>query len=174
MHMQTKLTSGAAAVVLGGLVAGALAAPVSAATLTTYSNDQTAQTGVATAQAPAPSYRGWSVEQMAQQRLTELHNTLRITGREQPAWNQFAETALGNARTLDQLYRQRAESLPTMNAVENLRSFGQIQSQQAANIQRALPAFENLYSQLSPAQRQTADQMFRNWMYRYGARVSQR
>ena len=172
--MQRKLVSGAAAVMLGALVAGGLAAPVSAATLSTYSNTPTSQTGMATAQAPAAAYRGWSVEQMTQQRLTELRTNLGITTNERPAWNQFAETAMGNARTLDQLYRQRAESLPTMNAMENLRSFGQIQSQQATNIQRAAPAFENLYSQLTPAQRQAADQMFRTWTSRYGASVSQR
>lgn len=171
--MQAKLMSGAAALVIGTLVAGGLAAPVSAATVYTSTAPST-HTAAATTQAPAPTYRGWSVEQRAQQRLMELRNTLGITAREQPAWNQFADTALGNARNLDQLYRQRPESLPTMNAVENMRSFGQIQSQQAANIQRALPSFENLYAELTPAQRQAADQMFRNYAYQSTARISQR
>lgn len=172
--MQTKLVSGAVAAAIGALVAGGLAGPVSAATLSTYANDQTAETGATTVQAPAPNYRGWSVERVAQQRLTELHNTLGITASEQPAWNQFAETALGNARTLDELYRQRAETLPSMNAVQNMRSFAQIESQKAANVQRALPAFESLYAELTPGQRQAADQTFRNYAYRYGARISQR
>jgi hypothetical protein len=174
MRMQTKLVSGAVAAAIGALVAGGLAAPVSAATLATYSNDQTAGTAGAAAQASAPSYRGWSVEGMAQQHLRELHNTLGITASEQPAWNQFAETALGDARTLDQLYRQRAETLPSMNAVQNMRSFAQIEAQKAANVQRALPAFESLYAELTPGQRQAADQTFRNYAYRYGARISQR
>jgi hypothetical protein len=111
---------------------------------------------------------------MAQQHLTELRNILGITASEQPAWNQFAETALGNARTLDQLYRQRAETLPSMNAVQNMRSFAQIESQKASNVQRALPAFESLYAELTPGQRQAADQVLRNYAYRYGARISRR
>jgi hypothetical protein len=37
--MQTKFVSGAVAAAIGALVAGGLAAPVSAATLSTYSND---------------------------------------------------------------------------------------------------------------------------------------
>jgi periplasmic protein CpxP/Spy len=160
-------------VAIGTLVAGGLAAPVSAATVYT-STAPSVQTGAATPQAPAPTYPAWSVEQMTQQRLTELRNSLGITASEQPAWNQFAETAMGNARTLDQLYRQRAESLPSMNAVQNMRSLAQIESQQAANLQRAIPPFEKLYAALTPVQRLTADHMLRNYAYRYGARVSQR
>jgi periplasmic protein CpxP/Spy len=170
--MQTKLMSGAAAGAIGALVAGSLAAPVPAATI--YSSTPDRQSGTATAQAPAPTYPSVSVEQMTRQRLTELHNNLGITASEQPAWNRFADTAMGNARTLGQLDRERAEALPTMNAVQNMRSFAQIRSQEAANMQRALPAFENLYAQLTPSQRQIADQTFRNYAYRYNARVSQR
>ena len=172
--MQTKLVSGAAAAAIGALVAGELAAPASAATVYTYSNAPATQTGLAATQARAPAYRGMSVEQMTQQRLTELRDALHVTTSQQPAWTRFADTAMGNARTLDQLYRQRAAALPTMNAEQNMRAFAQIQSQQADNVQRALPPFESLYAELTPAQRQAADQLFRNYAYQSNARVSQR
>ncbi|MBV8457633.1 MAG: hypothetical protein JO122_13580 [Acetobacteraceae bacterium] len=61
-----------------------------------------------------------------------------------------------------------------MNAVQNMRSFAQIESQKASNVQRALPAFESLYAELSPGQLQTAGQVLRNYAYRYDARISQR
>ncbi|HEY6430848.1 MAG TPA: Spy/CpxP family protein refolding chaperone [Acetobacteraceae bacterium] len=120
------------------------------------------------------SSQGWSIEQMARERLGRLQDTLRINAGQQQAWNQFANTSLQNATTLDQLYRQRRDTLQTMNAVQNMQTFTQIQLQQAQGMERLLPTFQQLYAELSPQQRQAADDMFRNYAERAPARVSQR
>ena len=111
---------------------------------------------------------------MARERLGRLQDTLRINPGQQQAWNQFANTSLQNATTLDQLYRQRRDTLQTMNAVQNMQTFTQIQLQQAQGMERLLPTFQQLYAELSPPQRQAADDMFRNYAERTPARVSQR
>jgi hypothetical protein len=116
----------------------------------------------------------WSLEQVARERLARLHDTLRITQGQQQAWNRFADTSLQNATTLDQLYRQRRDTLQTLNAVQNMQTFTQIQFQQAQDMQRLLPTFQQLYTELSPQQRQTADDMFRDYAERGPARVAQR
>lgn len=124
--------------------------------------------------AASPSSPHWSLEQTARERLGRLYDTLRITQGQQQAWNRFANTSLQNATTLDQLYRQRRDTLQTMNAVQNMQTFTQIQFQQAQDMQRLLPAFQQLYTELSPQQRQVADDMFRDYAERGPARVAQR
>lgn len=126
------------------------------------------------AQTMPQSGQEWSIEQLARERLGRLYATLRITQGQQQAWNQFANTSLQNATTLDRLYRQRRDTLSSMNAVQNMQTFTQIQLQQAQDMQRLLPAFQQLYAELSPQQRQAADDMFRNYADRTSARVSQR
>jgi hypothetical protein len=81
---------------------------------------------------------------------------------------------LRNAAGLDQLYRQRAETVPSLNAVQNMESFAHIQAQQATDTQRLLPAFRSLYSELTPQQQEVADRVFRANAERGEARLSQR
>jgi LTXXQ motif family protein len=122
----------------------------------------------------AQQTRGWSIQQITQERLNHLRDQLRITAAEEPAWNQFAQISIQNAANLDQAYRQRTERVPTANAVQNLQSFAQIQMEQAQDMQRLVPAFQSLYSKLTQQQQQIADQTFRTTAERAQARASQR
>ncbi|HSU06949.1 MAG TPA: Spy/CpxP family protein refolding chaperone [Acetobacteraceae bacterium] len=125
-------------------------------------------------QAITQSSPSWSIEQMTHQRLSQLYDNLRITPNQQPAWNRFAQSSLQNASALEQLYRQRRDSMQSMDAVQNLNAFARIQTQQAQDLQRLVPEFQALYTVLSPQQRQTADQMFRNYSERGRSQLSQR
>jgi len=122
----------------------------------------------------AQQTRGWSIQQITQERLNHLRDQLRITAAEEPAWNQFAQISIQNAANLDQAYRQRTERVPAANAVQNLQSFAQIQMEQAQDMQRLVPAFQSLYSKLTQQQQQIADQTFRTTAERAQARASQR
>jgi negative regulator of sigma E activity len=117
------------------------------ATATTVSTQSTATPGAG--------------EQATRAHLDQLSNVLHITANQQPAWNSFAQTALSNARALDQLDNQRAEALPRMNAVENMQSYANIATLREQNLQRAVPALQTLYANLTPTQQQAADQHFR-------------
>lgn len=152
------------------------AAPVLMAATFAFGGPALAATPAASPGTPTTAQGGqsWSIQQLTQQRLNRLSDTLHITAAEEPAWNQFAQTSLQNAASLDQLYRQRAEQVPTANAVQNMESFARIQTQQAEDMQRLVPAFESLYSKLTPQQQQLADQTFRTNAERAEAKVSQR
>ena len=117
--------------------------------------------------------QGMNIKQITQERLTNLREQLHITSSEQPEWKKFEQTSMQNADSLDQLYQQRAQKVPTENAVQNLESFAKIQKQQADDLQRLVPDFKSLYSKLTPQQKQIADQTFREHAERAQARVSE-
>ncbi len=100
--------------------------------------------------------------QMAEQRIADLHKRLHITAQQQSQWDQFAQMMRDNAKDLDQAYQQRAASFDKMNAVENMQSYAQIEQTRAQDMQKLVPAFQTLYTSLSDAQKQQADQLFRN------------
>ena len=103
-----------------------------------------------------------TIEQMAQNRLAMLKDELRITPAQEGAWNRFAELSLQNAAQMDQMFRHRGDQVSNMNAVENLQTFAQIQMRQARDFERLVPAFRQLYGELSPQQQQAADEAFRS------------
>ena len=104
---------------------------------------------------------GKSAEERVENRIKELHAQLRITPAEEPQWNQFAEVMRENAREIDQALTQRAQQFSTMNAVQNLQSYGQLAEAHAQRVEKLVPAFENLYNAMPEQQKQLADQVFR-------------
>ena len=104
---------------------------------------------------------GKNAEERVENRIKELHAQLHITSAEEPQWNQFAEVMRENAREMDQTLMQRAQQFQTMNAVQNLQSYGQLAEAHAQRVQKLIPAFENLYNTMPDQQKQLADQVFR-------------
>jgi periplasmic protein CpxP/Spy len=107
---------------------------------------------------PAP---GNNAEQRVETHIRQLHAQLRITPAEQPQWDQFAEVMRENARDMDRAFTQRAQQYPTMNAVQNMRSYEQIAEAHAQHLQKLVPAFDNLYNAMPAQQKQLTDQVFR-------------
>ena len=103
-----------------------------------------------------------TMQQMAEQRIADLHKRLHITAAQQSQWDQFAQVMRDNAKDLDQAYQQRAATFDKMNAVENMQSYAQIEQTRAQDMQKLVPAFQTLYPSLSDEQKQQADMMFRN------------
>lgn len=104
---------------------------------------------------------GVSPEQRVQEHIRELHARLQITPAEQPQWEQFANVMRENARAMDQQFAARMQQYPTMNALQNMRSYEQIAQAHARGLEKLLPAFENLYSAMPEQQKQLTDQVFR-------------
>lgn len=105
---------------------------------------------------------GETMVQMAEQRIRDLHASLHITSSEQPQWEQFAQVMRDNAKDIDQAYQQRAAHLDSMNAVDNMQSYAQIEQTRTQDLQKLVPAFQTLYASLSDEQKMEADQLFRN------------
>jgi periplasmic protein CpxP/Spy len=62
---------------------------------------------------------------------------------------------------MDQQFAQRMQQYPTMNALENMQSYEQIAEAHAQDLQKLVPAFENLYNAMPQQQKQLTDQVFR-------------
>jgi protein CpxP len=106
---------------------------------------------------------GETMQSLVERRITDLHGKLNITSQQSQPWDQFAQVMRDNAREMDEVYKQRAEKLGSMSAVDNMQSYAQIEQQRAQDVQKLVPAFQTLYSSLSDQQKKTADQIFRNY-----------
>jgi periplasmic protein CpxP/Spy len=90
--------------------------------------------------------------------IANLHRMLQITPAQEGAFNAFANVMRGNERA-----EASAQHQPPANAsaVDELRAEIQYDEVELAGLKKLLPALEGLYSVLSPAQRQAADNTFR-------------
>lgn len=105
---------------------------------------------------------GMTMASQVEQRITQLHSRLQITSAQSQQWDQFAQAMRDNAKELDALYQKRSEELGSMSAVDNMRSFADIEQTRAQDMEKLVPTFQNLYASLSDQQKQAADEMFRN------------
>jgi hypothetical protein len=95
------------------------------------------------------------------QRISGLKTRLGITPAEESTWNAFADVMRDNAAETDQLFAARSASAGTMTAVDNMHSYAAIARAYADNTERLSNAFDALYANLTPAQKQAADTLFR-------------
>ena len=144
-------------------------APPAATTTQTAPSGMSAPSGTSQKAAPHSSHAamarqpGETMQSLVERRITDLHGKLHITSQQSQPWDQFAQVMRDNAREMDQVYKQRAEKLGSMSAVDNMQSYAQIEQQRAQDVQKLVPAFQTLYSSLSDQQKKTADQIFRNY-----------
>ena len=101
-------------------------------------------------QAPPP--------QNVEANIASLHQRLGITPAQEPQFSALANVMRQNARAEESAPRPPAA---TASAVDYLRAEIQYDEIELAGEKRFLPALEALYATLSPAQRQTANAIFR-------------
>ncbi|MGH7116020.1 MAG: Spy/CpxP family protein refolding chaperone [Stellaceae bacterium] len=87
--------------------------------------------------------------------LTRLRQKLQITPAQQPKFDAFANVMRENARM------KPGSARANQNAVDDLRLAIADSELELSALKRLLPAMQGLYASLSPAQRKTADQVFR-------------
>jgi periplasmic protein CpxP/Spy len=114
--------------------------------------------------------QGETMQNVVEQRINELHARLHITTEQSQQWDQFAQTMRDNAKDLDQRYRDRAQNLGSMSAVDAMKSFADIEQVRAQDMEKLVPAFQTLYASLSDQQKKSADQLFRNYAAKAQAR----
>ena len=123
-----------------------------------------AQQPAATAPGPAPKAAGdASGVAGVDQRAARLHQQLKITPEQEPAWKAFEQAMRDNVTSTDKVYKDRSTSLATMSAVDNMKNFAQIEQARAQGVQNLATAFETLYNGLSDDQKKTADAVFRQY-----------
>ena len=92
-----------------------------------------------------------------------MHQTLKITPEQQPAWDAFAQTMRDNTTATEQAYKARRASITTMSAPDNMKNFAQIEQARSDGVQKLAAPFQTLYDGMSDAQKKTADEMFRQY-----------
>src|SRR6516162_11526080 len=73
--------------------------------------------------APQPSA---ATQAAVEERIHALQKQLGITEAQMPLWNAFAQAMRDNAVSTDALFTQRANSVVSMSAIDNMHSYAQI------------------------------------------------
>ena len=92
--------------------------------------------------------------------IKKLHGQLKITAAQEEQWNKVAQVMQENAATMEPLIKARREKQATTNAIDDLKSYGEIMEAQAAGIKSFVAAFEPLYSSMPDDQKKVADRVF--------------
>jgi protein CpxP len=94
-----------------------------------------------------------------EERIKLLHSDLGITEAQEEQWSKVAEVMRENAARMRTLIQARKAKGP-MNAVDDLKSYSEIQDAHAAGLRNFIPPFEELYASMSDEQKKKADEIF--------------
>jgi hypothetical protein len=134
------------------VAAGTLPAPVLLA--------QATPAPAAATRTPATASKASTVDPV-EARITDLHARLRITAAQEDLWTNVTQVMRENAKTMGVLRKARSEKAPTMTAVEDFTSYGEITDVHADGIKKFVPVFSALYDSMSDDQKKNADTVFR-------------
>ena len=115
------------------------------------------------AAASSPSVVDKRAMARVEQHIKDLHDRLAITPAQEPQWAAFAAVMRQNAMAMEAQYRDRQSRLASLSAIDDMRNYAAMSRLHADNVDKLLPAFEALYSTMSPEQRTATDQTFRNF-----------
>jgi periplasmic protein CpxP/Spy len=116
---------------------------------------------IAFAAAPVMAAKGADVDRV-EARITDMHAKLKITAAQEDQWAKVAEVMRDNGKKMDELTDARQANTKTMNAVDDLKSYGEITDAHADGIKKFTPVFATLYASMSDAQKAEADELFRH------------
>ncbi len=103
-----------------------------------------------------------SGETRVEARIKDMHAKLKITAAEEEQWAKVADVMRENAKKMEALNSARAANANTMNAVDDLKSYGEVVDAHAAEIKKFAATFEPLYASMNDAQKAAADALFRH------------
>lgn len=117
-----------------------------------------ADTSKSRAAAGATEAQGETVEQ----RITNLHKTLKITSDQEPKWNAVAQAMRENAANMDKLIAESRKKPPqNMTAVDDLESYRKVAQAHVDGLKNLIASFTTLYAAMPDAQKKVADDVFR-------------
>jgi hypothetical protein len=155
LHSRSGIAA-AATLVLLAAVAGAARADDAVAVAVV--NPDPAPSDAAMAQSVVPA----SLDSGDEKRITSLHARLMITPSQEALWSNVTAVMRTNDHIIDALAKARHDGAPTMTAVEDLRSYGEITEAHALGIRNFTPVFSALYDKMTTEQKTNADKVFRN------------
>ncbi len=104
----------------------------------------------------------------AEMRIKDMHAKLAITPAQEELWGKVAQVMRDNATTVDTLTQARVDHAKDMNAVDDLKSYGEITDAHANGIKKLTTEFTALYAAMSDEQKKDADALFKNGPAKHG------
>ncbi len=102
-----------------------------------------------------------------EQRISLLHDELKITPDEEADWAPVAQAMRDNEAAMQKLVAERtAQSPQTINAVEDLKTYERFTQAHVSGLKTLIASFETLYGAMPDSQKAVADQVF----HKFGAR----
>jgi protein CpxP len=96
-----------------------------------------------------------------EQRITNLHASLKITPGEETQWNGVAQAMRENAAAMDKLVAANRTAPPqNMTAVQDLQTYQQFAQAHVDGLKNLTAAFSKLYDTMPADQKKVADQVF--------------
>lgn len=129
-------------------------------------------TNVASTESSAVPGKFESMDDRVENRIKTLHEKLEITGDQEEAWNQVAQTMRDNESTMKALFQARHRNSKTMTAVQDLESYKQMEQARVDSLGRIIVAFEPLYGVMSDDQKKNADQLFSHFEMHHDAHMA--
>jgi periplasmic protein CpxP/Spy len=99
-------------------------------------------------------------EQHVEDRITYLHQQLKITQQQEPQWNAFADVMRSNGDTMSKLFEERRAN-KNISALDDMKQYAEITQANADGTKKLLDAFQPLYDSMSADQKKLADTTFR-------------
>jgi protein CpxP len=107
-------------------------------------------------------------EDRAELRIKDMHTKLKITSAQEDQWGKVAEVMRDNGKTMDTLTQARVDHAKDTNAIDDLKSYGDIAEAHADGIKNLTPLFADLYASMSDVQKKEADTLFRHGYHKHG------
>ena len=115
----------------------------------------------ASAKKKSPAVAKTTAVEHTEARIKQLQDALKITEEQEPLWSNLTLVMRDNAKNMDALTKDRAETLKTMNSVEQMKFQSQIAEARVDQLKRFIPPYEALYNSMSDEQKKVADALFR-------------
>jgi protein CpxP len=96
----------------------------------------------------------------ADERIKQLHDSLKITPEQEPKFDKLADVMRDNAKEMSEAVEKRSEAQKTTTALDDLKAYQAVAEAHADGLKHLVPAFETLYSALSDTQKKEADELF--------------
>ena len=127
---------------------------------TALSSAAFAQTAAATPPAAMTDAKTETVEQ----RITTLHEQLKITASEEANWTPVAQTMRDNAEAMQKLVAaKKAQSPATMTALDDMMTYQTFAQAHVDGLKRLNSTFKTLYEAMPADQKAIADETFRSF-----------
>ena len=139
-------------------IAALMSAPLAVAPLMA-AHAQTAPTTKPIAANPTDE-RAETVEQ----RITKLHQDLKITPEQETKWNDVAQAMRDNAANMEKLVAEKRRQAPqNMTAIDDLDTYQKFAQAHVDGLKNLTSAFKSLYNTMPDPQKKNADQVFENF-----------